>query len=479
MKNAPAVCCASLALSLLGSVVHAQGTNFRLRQIATAPGPLTVLASAPGDPSRLFMGQSSGVIWIVNLPSGTVNATPFLTLPGSSYSNGLLNLVFDPRWAQNGYFYASAQQSPGGTVNVYRGRVSATDPNVADPASVVKVFSHAVASGQHTGGLLSFGDDGYLYLTSGDQSGNPQDLSQWGGKIFRIDVDGPDNIPGNADDDAFPADANNNYSIPPGNPYIGVANALPEIWASGLRNPYRVTKDPATGTFWIADVGGGYVEEVDLMPAGQAGMNFGWPILEGTRCNSTAANCAAMISTPPIMEYPHLGPALLTGNAIIGGVVYHGRSMPWLEGTYFFSDNAGRWIATMRDKNGQRQALTNRQFQMNPAGQSSFSCFAADANGEVYVCTYSGGKVYVIEPTVLRDCNHNGLDDGFEGLPTCPADFDGNCGVEIDDLVAYLIAYERGDLSADYDDGSGEGLVDGAVTVDDLLMYLNHFEAGC
>lgn len=478
MKIAPAAHCASLAVSLLASLALGQGTNFRLRQIATAPDQLTVLASAPGDPARLFMGQITGVIRIINLPSGTVNATPFVTLPGGSAVNGLLNMAFDPRWAQYGYFYASKQDSTG-AVTVYRGRISDTDPNTADPNSIVKVFTHYSAGGQHTGGMLAFGDDGYLYLTSGDQSGSPQDLSQWGGKIFRIDVDGLDNIPGNADDDAFPADANNNYSIPPGNPYVGVANALPEIWAIGLRNPYRATKDPATGIFWIADVGSAAVEEVDLMPPGVAGMNFGWPILEGSRCNSTAANCAAMVSTPPIMEYPHTGLGLFTGFAIIGGVVYHGRSMPWLEGTYFFADNARPWIATMRDKNGQRLALTNRQAQMNPAGQTSFSCFATDANGEVYVCTYNGGKVYVIEPTVLRDCNHNGLDDGFEGLPVCLADFDGNCGVEVNDLVAYLIAYERGDLSADYDDGSGEGLLDGAVTVDDLLMYLARFEAGC
>lgn len=471
--------CGAIGLSLaLAGLASAQGTNFRLRQIATSTSSLTVVASAPGDGPRLFVGQTNGVIRILNLSTGVFLATPFVTLPGGTTTNGLLNLTFDPRWAQNGFFYASKQDS-GGFVTIYRGRISAADPNIADPASITKVFSRYSTGGQHTGGLLAFGDDGFLYVTSGDQSGDPQSLTTWGGKIFRIDVDGPDNTPGNEDDDGFINDVNNNYTIPASNPYVGVPNTYTEIWARGLRNPYRVSRDPQTGIFWIADVGGGFVEEVSLMPPGVPAMNFGWPILEGTRCNSSASNCSAMISTPPLVEYQHTGSGLLTGFAIIGGVVYHGNAMPWLEGTYFFADNGNSWIATMREKNGQRIGLTNRKAQMNPGSVTGFSCFTSAPNGEIYACTYSPARVFAVEPTLPRDCNNNGIDDGIEGLPVCIADFDANCGVDINDLLDFLTAFEQGNLSADYDDGTGDGLVDGSVTIEDLLMYLGRFEAGC
>jgi glucose/arabinose dehydrogenase len=475
-----------LVLIAVAGPVHAQGTGLRIRRIAIDTGTggplnLTVVASAPGDPGRLFVGRINGVIRVLNLSSGTFNETPFVALPDGWNGNGLLNVVFDPRWQQNGFFYASKQDT-GGWIAVYRGRISASNPNVADPASIQMVFRRFVVTGQHTGGLLAFGNDGFLYLTSGDQAngGGPaaaQSLATWAGKVFRIDVDGPDNIPGNADDDGFPADNNNLYTIPAHNPYVGVANALPEIWARGLRNPYRASVDTHTGDFWIGDVGQTQREEVSIMPAGQPGMNFGWPVWEGSLCMSTAAGCSALGATPPLLDYPRPGGAFpVYGATVIGGSVYRGCAMPWLDGTYFFSDFFGGWIATMRVTSGQRVALTNRQAQIS---MGTISCFTQGGHGGLYFCNYNRREVFAIEPLAARDCNQNGTPDGCEGLPMCVGDFNGDCGVEIGDLLGFLAAFESGHINADYDDGSGEGLVDGAVTIDDLLTFLVRFEAGC
>lgn len=465
----------SLLMATSGSL--GQGTAIHTRRLADSVTNPVLVASAPGDLGRLFVGARTGQIYVFDLPTGTRHATPFLAVPNTGPVNGLLNIAFDPRWRQNGVFYVSLQGTT--YVQLLRGRISALDPNVADPASLTTIMSTFTASGQHTGGLLAFGSDGHLYFSSGDQSGSPQDLSSWGGKLFRIDPDGPDGIPGNDDDDQFPSDANRNYAIPPDNPFVSTPNARPEIWALGLRNPYRCSVDPLTGEIWIGDVGGSYREEVDILPPSAPGINFGWPTIEGTRCNASASACAALVSTPPLIEYPHLGTGtgLLTGAAIIGGVVYRGCAMPHFRGTYFFGDNFGGWIASVRREEGRPVALTKHSADLGTT--QGVSCIGADALGEMYYCSYSTGGIYAIEPTAAHDCNHNGVPDACEGLGVCWGDFNGDCATDAVDLIEFLAAYSAGSLGADYDDGSGRGLADGAVTIDDLLRYLDLYGAGC
>lgn len=474
----PSIALVALALGLVVSPhpARGQGAGIRIRRLMDSITNPVLVASAPGDSGRLFVGARSGQIYVFDLPAGTKHATPFLTVPNTGPINGLLNLAFDPRWRDNGYFYVGVQSTT--TVQLLRGRISATDPNVAEPglATIMSTFS---AGGQHTGGLLGFGPDGYLYFSSGDQSGSPQDLSAWGGKLFRLDVDGPDDTPGNADDDEFPADATRNYCIPPDNPFVGVPNARPEVWALGLRNPYRCSFDPRTGDLWIGDVGGSFREEIDVLPRGSGGVNLGWPTFEGFQCNSSAAACAALASVPPLLDYPHGGtpPSLLAGLAVIGGVVYRGCAMPQYQGAYFFGDNYGGWIASARREGNRAASLTKHSADLG--GPQGVSCIGVDADGEMYFCSYSGGGIYAIEPVVRHDCNGNGIPDSCEGLGVCWADFNGDCAVTIDDLLAFLAAYAAGSLNADYDDGAGTGLADGAVTVEDLLMYLSLYTEGC
>src|SRR6266498_2339364 len=290
----------------------AAGQEIALQRVTGGlSSPLGVVSA--GD-ARLFIVQQRGtiVIW-----DGTrLLPTPFLDVRGGVSccgERGLLGLAFHPRYASNGLFFIY-YTAPNGDVTVARYSVSA-DRDRADPnsGSVLLTIPHS-QFGNHNGGQLQFGPDGYLYLGVGDggSGGDPhnhaQDRSQLLGKILRIDVS------------ALP------YRVPPSNPFVNTAGARPEIWAYGLRNPWRFTFDRTTGDLLIADVGQGDWEEVDVQPATSiGGENYGWRRMEGTHCYPPGTtNCQDPSFTMPILEYSHAGGAC----SITGGYRYHGAKYP-------------------------------------------------------------------------------------------------------------------------------------------------------
>ncbi len=363
----------------------AQAATPTLLLVAQGLGSALYVAAPPGDSARAFVVQQNGEVQV--LRHDTLLATPFLDLRGTvNYGGetGLLSIAFHPHYAQNGRFYVDYVDASG-TIQVVRYQVSAADPDVAEPATAQVVLSipHP-ASETHYGGLLMFGPDGYLYIGTGD--GGPeedpfnhgQDSTTLLGRILRIDVDG-----------AAP------YAIPPTNPFVGRPPAAPEIWAYGLRNPWRFAFDAQTGALYIADDGQEAWEEVDVQPAASAGgQNYGWNTMEGAHCFNPATGCNTTGLVPPSFEYSH-GVNDANGCAIIGGFVYRGRALPSLVGRYLFADLCAGWIKSFRWQGGVATDLVDHTPQLG--AHPYITSFGQDGRGEVYI-TLLTGEVYRIVP---------------------------------------------------------------------------------
>jgi len=337
--------------------------------------PLGVVSA--GD-SRLFIVQQRGtiVVW-----DGTrVLPTPFLdirSLVSCCNERGLLGLAFHPHYAANGLFFID-YTAPNGDVTIARYSVLASDSNRADVASgsAILTISHSEFA-NHNGGQMQFGPDGYLYIGVGDggSGGDPhdhgQDLGQLLGKLLRIDVDRPP------------------YAIPSTNPFASRPGARGEIWAYGLRNPWRFSFDRETGDLWIADVGQDKYEEVDLQPASSAGgQDYGWRLMEATHCYNPSTNCPTVSLTMPILEYSHS-----FGCSITGGYRYRGARFPRLRGIYFYGDYCSGTIWGATQANG---AWTSRTMLSTSL---AISTFGEDASGELYVADIAGGVLYqVVDP---------------------------------------------------------------------------------
>lgn len=378
--------------------------------------------SPPGDAERLFvLEQYTGKIRILDLLTRQTNATDFLELGGlaGGFEQGLLGMAFDPDYAQNGYFYLNLTVSGTGTTQIRRYTVS-SDPDIADDASLLLLMTYSQPQSNHNGGWMAFGPDGYLYIASGDGGGsndnnaghtpglgNGQDTSVLLGKILRIDVHGDD----------FPGDADRNYRIPPDNPFVGVAGADDEIWAYGLRNPWRCSFDRATGDLYIADVGQGVQEEINVQPAASSGgENYGWRVMEGELCNfaSDPLPCNDPSFTDPIHVYNHVG-APDGGNSVTGGYVYRG-SRAALQGTYFFADYISNQIWTFEYDGNTKTNFTNRTLEMAPdAGiLRTISSFGEDGLGKLYIVNRSDGAIFKIMPEPVMAGDFDG--DGFVNM---------------------------------------------------------------
>ena len=289
---------------------------------------------------RLYVVEQGGKIKI--LSDGNTNPVPFLNI-SSQVSNGseqgLLGLAFHPDYENNGYFYVNYTKNNGDT-QVSRFSVDPNNSDLADPNSELPIIGYAQPFANHNGGHLAFGPDGYLYVSSGDggSGGDPGNRSQNKnvllGKLLRIDVDNPS--------------GGNNYGIPVDNPFVGDPNAREEIWAYGLRNPWRFSFDFEDNNLWIGDVGQGELEEINKAGVLEAGLNYGWRCYEGTQPYNTQGCPPQSELTFPISEYSHD-----SGNcSITGGYVYRGSTYPAFDGHYFYADYCSGKIAQL-DEDGQ------------------------------------------------------------------------------------------------------------------------------
>jgi glucose/arabinose dehydrogenase len=353
----------------------------------------------PGDPNRLFVvEQHAGRIRIIDLPGGTLRSTNFLTISGVTMGSeqGLLGLAFHPNFLSNGYFYVNYTTSGGGAaghteITRFKVKGDAGTSGSADPASKTVLLKFDQPESNHNGGWTAFGPDGFLYISTGDGGGgddvhgtpgNGQSRNTLLGKILRIDVDN-----------------GSPYGIPDSNPYKGSATFKPEIWAFGLRNPWRCSFDATTGHIWIGDVGQGTREEVDINPAGTGGLNFGWRVREGKIQNPTYSS-EKTVTTPvaPIYDYPHAN----GNNCIIGGYVYRGKKIPELQGKYIFGDNGGNHIWVMGYEGTNPPQITDVTAQLNPSTNrtiQSLSSFAEDLDHELYMVDVGDGEIYKIVST--------------------------------------------------------------------------------
>ncbi|MCA3007672.1 MAG: PQQ-dependent sugar dehydrogenase [Phycisphaerales bacterium] len=372
-------------------------TPLKLQTVASGLVRPTFMASPPGDAQRLFVAEQPGRIRIVK--NGALLPTPFLDLAAMGVVSfggelGLLGFAFHPSFASNGQVFVSHSGFPFPTAIVRRFTVSATNPDVADPASGFVVLSQPMLYGNHNGGMVAFGPDGYLYIGLGDGGStapswpdDPLNHAQRGdsllGKLLRLDVDNPQ--------PPLP------YGIPASNPFAGPGLPRDEIWALGLRNPWRFGFDRATGDLWLADVGG-MREEVDFVAAGDVGgRNFGWSCMAGTYCNATSVcACYAPSLTPPFHEYT----IATSSRAIIGGYVYRGAAIPDLVGSYFFADFNSRQLWSLRRVQGgvaQLQSRTAELVAPAPATLAGVLSFGEDAAGELHLGDMAG-NVYRIVP---------------------------------------------------------------------------------
>jgi glucose/arabinose dehydrogenase len=331
-----------------------------------------VYLTAPANDARLFVVEQPGRIRVYK--NGALLATPFLDITGIvTYGGeqGLLSLAFDPAYATNGRFYVY-YNDVNGDIAVAR-YIATPTADVAEPGSRTPVITipHPGQS-NHNGGLAMFGPDGMLYLATGDGGGagdpqnNAQNINSLLGKLLRLNVN---TLP---------------YTIPAGNPFVGVAGA-DEIWAYGLRNPWRYAFDGTSGTIYIADVGQGQWEEVNAVASAAAGVNYGWRIMEGAHCFN-AATCNMTNLTLPVLEYDHG-----QGCSITGGFVYRGAAIPELAGHYLYSDYCTGFLRSFRLAGG--QALDQRTWAIGNI--SNILSFGVDAAGEMYMLN-AIGRVYRI-----------------------------------------------------------------------------------
>lgn len=348
------------------------------------------IANAGDD--RLFIVEQQGIIRVTPLDSGSTSAPTFLNIIDRVNDNGsemgLLGLAFHPQYASNGYFYVNYTY---GTGQLYTriSRFSVTaDPNVADPNSELVLLQIVQPYTNHNGGDLNFGPDGYLYIGMGDggDGGDPQNYGQTLttllGKMLRIDVDPTG---GNAPD----CGSGNNYSIPADNPFVGVTGC-DEIWAYGVRNPWRFSFDSLTGDMYIGEVGQNAWEEIDFQPVSSSGgENYGWRCYEGNHpYNTNGCSTNPDDYAWPILEYSHS-----LGLAVTGGYVYRGSQYPFLKGYYIYGDYITRnmWAATPDGGGGWINIVL-------PDVTGSPSSFGEDAYGELYVAYHgSSGRIYRIQ----------------------------------------------------------------------------------
>ncbi len=422
-----------LSYAIIGFIVFgvlagsAQATALTTELVADGFSKPVYLTYAPGDSTRLFvLEQHTGRIRIIK--NGTVLIRPFLDIGAdisTSFERGLLCMAFHPAFPDSACFYINYTNT-GGDLTISRYSISVSDPDSADHESESVIMVIPEPEANHNGGTLLFGpDDGYLYIGvgdgggSGDQHGligNGQDSTTLLGSILRLDVGG--GIP---------------YAVPPDNPFVGRSGA-DEIWAYGLRNPWRMSFDRGTHDLYIADVGQNIYEEINVQPSSSAGgENYGWRRMEASHCYNPSTSCDNGGLIYPITEYSHSD-----GCSITGGIVYRGCHIPDLRGTYFYGDWCNGRIWSFRYNGTTITDSLERTAELAPGGTrtiDNISSFGEDIEGELYILDHGDGEVYRVIPAeaVEPDC-------GTVGCCDKPGDANDDSSINVGDAV-YLINY--------------------------------------
>lgn len=389
---------------------------------------------------RLFIVEQRGIIWILN-QNGNKLTQPFLDIQSrvgdSQNEQGLLGLAFHPDYQQNGFFYVNYTNNDGDT-RVARFSVMANNPDKADPASEKLLLAVDQPYGNHNGGCVRFGPDGYLYIgmgdggSGGDPHKNGQNRQTFLGKMLRIDVNNGDP-----------------YAIPPDNPFVNDNFSLAEIWAYGLRNPWRFSFDRLTGDLWIGDVGQNAWEEIDYQPASSSGgENYGWRCYEGEHAYNTGGCPDTVVMVFPVAEYSN---SSQQGCSVTGGIVYRGCDFPGLYGRYLFTDYCSGKVWSVVPNSSGGWEMT----QLADLDNGQFSSFGENAEGELFLAALGKGIIYRVTSTA-----------SYSFLQTTPA----TCKGADDGAISFEIP-GKGDepLSASWSDGSTEkdrtGLAPGAYSV--------------
>lgn len=388
----------SITLDLAVTVTDATSGAFRVRRAGAGfVQPLYALGLPDGS-GRVLIVQKGGQIRLLDPATGAVAGAPFLDIAGQISTDGergLLGLALAPDYATSGNAYVYLT-NPAGTIELRRYRSLANDRTRLDPASgdVLLTIPHPNFS-NHNGGWIDFGPDGFLYAAVGDGGGggdpgnNAQNRNVLLGKMLRIDVGRDD----------FPADAARDYAIPASNPFAGGGGA-PEVWALGLRNPFRNSFDRVTGQLLIGDVGQDAIEEIDLMRPRDGGANFGWPLYEGTRAFRGGATAGL---TFPVAEYGH-GTGPRQGESVTGGYVYRGP-IESLQALYFFGDfvRGALWSLPLAQLTpgttvpSSAFTIRTQQFAPTAGAIGNVASFGQDQTGNLYIVDFDG-EIFVVEP---------------------------------------------------------------------------------
>ncbi len=353
------------------------------------------LTHANDGTNRIFVAEQAGVVRVFPNDTAVTAAqrSVFLDIRDRvtvGGERGFLGLAFHPDYQRNGYFYVNYTRNTDRLRTIVsRFSVNAANPNQADPASELVVLQFAQPDNNHNGGKVVFGKDGLLYIATGDGGGggdpqdNGQNLNTLLGKILRIDV--------NRTNGTVP------YAIPADNPFVNQANARPEIFAYGLRNPWRISVDNLTGRIWAADVGQNAREEIDIIVKGG---NYGWRLREGKACYDPANNCPVQNLTEPVWDYTHASGA---GRSVTGGVVYRGSLLPTLRGKYIYGDyvSGNIWSLAYDSASG---TATN-EFVLRLTG--ALSAFGEDQNQEMYLLNHQSGRIQKFKDPNMVTANEN------------------------------------------------------------------------
>jgi hypothetical protein len=445
--------CLGAALGLCDS---AQAVLSRSLVTSGLASPLFVTAPA-SDSTRLFIVERRGTIRI--FVADSLNPVPFLDIQAKTVSGneqGLLGLAFHPQYDQNGYFFVDYTAKPDGRTRISRFSVSAGNAERADTSETV-LLEIPQFQANHNGGMIAFGpSDGYLYIGMGDGGGsgdpgnraqNPDSLL---GKMLRIDVN---TVP---------------YGIPPGNPFVVPDTARHEIWALGLRNPWRWSFDRETGDLYIADVGQGQREEIDWQAAASpGGQNYGWRLKEGFSCFNPPTLCDTLgLLTDPITQYLHSSGRC----SITGGYVYRGCAAPEVFGHYFYGDYCTGEIWSFRYDGAAILDSTSRTAELGLGGVDLVS-FGEDARGELYLVGITSGSVWRMTSSTPDTCS--------AACPvTLPGDVDTSGTITSADII-YLVnfVFKAGPPPRPVRE-AGDVNCTSAITSSDVIYLVNYVFKG-